>query len=240
MNGLNMDKSPLTISREEFLKLDNKFRVSPSDYTKPIRLYCDVNGVIQPGMRSQEELNERYPDAQVIDALPHYGWEDPLHYERGKFWWDIEAMDRLAALSRSPHIDFVWLTDWRVSAPYTLDEMLGIKSIGFLDWERKFTDHNQSFKRRAIIEEQEVSPAKFIWIDDRANLSYGGAPHPFADEKDDYEWEYDKEGNESNSSEAYEELIPASRFLNVITNNNLGLTLPELDTIEKWVENNIS
>lgn len=234
-----MDKSPLTISRKEFLVLDSKFSVAPSDYTKPIRLYCDVNGVIQPGIRSEEELQKRFPEAKVIDALPHYGWEDPLHYERGQFWWDKEAMDRLAALSKSPHIDFVWLTDWRVSAPYTLDEMLGIKSIGFLDWERKFTDYNQSFKRRAILEEQEKSPSKFIWIDDRANLPYGGAPHPFADEKDDYEW-FDNEGNEiGNAADAYEEEIPASQFLNVITNNNLGLTLPELDTIEEWIKNNI-
>jgi hypothetical protein len=235
-----MDKSPLTISNKEYYKIETKLSVGPFDYTKPLRLYCDVNGVIQPGVRSEEELQERFPDAIEIDVLPHHSWEDPLHLDRGMFWWDKEVIDRLAALSRSPHVDLVWLTDWRVSAPYSLDSLLGIESIGFLDWQRKFTDYNQSFKRRAIIEEQEQSPSKFIWVDDRANLPYGTAPHPFSEEKDDYDWQFDDEGNEiGDNADAYEESIPASQFLNVITDNNRGLTMEELDTIEKWIENNL-
>jgi hypothetical protein len=117
---------------------------------------------------------------------------------------------------------------------------LGIQSIGFLDWERKFSDYNQVFKRYAILDEQKESSSKFIWVDDRANRPYGGAPHVFSEEKDGYEWEYDENGDiVGDVSDGYTDLIPASQYLNVITDNNAGLTLQELDMIEKWIKNNI-
>lgn len=234
-------KSPLTITQEEYSKLTAKFSVTPSSYTKPIRLYMDVDGVVKPSVKSQEELDTRFPNAVEIDVLPHYSWENPMNLWRGKFWWNEEVVARLAELSRSPHIDFVWLTDWRVSAPTTLDELLGIESIGYLDWQRKFSDYSQSFKRVAIQEEQEESPSKFIWVDDRANIPYGDAPHVFADENDDYEWEYDDEGEPvGDTSDAYYDQIPASRYLNVITDKYQGLTIADIDSIEEWVKKNIS
>lgn len=158
------------------------------------------------------------------------------------FWWDSEVGARLAALSHSPYVDFVWLTDWRVSAPHALDKLLGINSVGYLDWQRKFSDYNQTFKRHAILEEQEESPSKFIWIDDRANKVIGGAPHIFMHEKYDYDLEFDDETGDliGDIADAFDELIPQSQFLNVVTDANAGLTLADLDHIEKWVADNIS
>lgn len=235
-----MADSHLTITPEEYSKFDAQFSTKPSDYTKPIRFYCDVDGVIKPGVRSQEELDRRFPNAVEIDVLPPFSHLNPLPLHKGRFWWDEQVIDRLAALSRSPHVDFVWLTDWRVSAPHALDKLLGIQSIGFLDWERKFSDYNQVFKRYAILDEQKESSSKFIWVDDRANRPYGGAPHVFSEEKDGYEWEYDENGDiVGDVSDGYTDLIPASQYLNVITDNNAGLTLQELDMIEKWIKNNI-
>lgn len=233
-------KSPLTITQEEYRKLVTKFAVTTSSYTKPIRIYMDVDGVVKPSVKSLEELAERFPNAVEIDVLPHYSWDDPMNLLRGKFWWDAEVVARLAELSRSPHIDFVWLTDWRVSAPTALDELLGIQSIGYLDWEKKFSDYSQAFKRVAILDEQEESPSKFIWVDDRANFPRGGAPHVFADENDDYEWEFDDEGEPiGDASKAYYDQIPPSQYLNVITDKYQGLTIDAIVSIEEWVKKNI-
>lgn len=233
-------KSPLTITQEEYRKLVTKFAVTTSSYTKPIRIYMDVDGVVKPSVKSLEELAERFPNAVEIDVLPHYSWDDPMNLLRGKFWWDAEVVARLAELSRSPHIDFVWLTDWRVSAPTALDELLGIQSIGYLDWEKKFSDYSQAFKRVAILDEQEESPSKFIWVDDRANFPRAGAPHVFADENDDYEWEFDDEGEPiGDASKAYYDQIPPSQYLNVITDKYQGLTIDAIVSIEEWVKKNI-
>lgn len=235
-----MTESPLTITSEEYMKLNAHFSTKPSSYTKPIRLYLDVDGVIKPSVRSKEELDARFPQAVELDVLPPYSWLDPLPLKRGLFYWDKEAIARLAALSHSPHVDIVWLTDWRVSAPHALDELLGIKSVGFLDWERKFSDYNQSFKRVAIQDEQKESPSKFVWVDDRANMPYGGASHPFAQENDDFDWDYDDEGNVVGGiADAYYDVIPAAQYLNIVTNPVTGLTLDDMSNIEKWVENNV-
>jgi hypothetical protein len=235
-----MTDSPLTITHEEYMKLDAHYSVKPSSYTKPIRLYLDVDGVIKPSVPNKAEVKDLFPHAVEIDVLPPFSWQNPLPLHRGLFYWDKEVIERLAALSHSPHVDVVWLTDWRVSAPHSLDELLGIKSVGFLEWERKFSDYSQAFKRVAIQDEQEESSSKFIWIDDRANLPYGDAPHPFAIENDDFEWEFDEEGNLlSGDTEAYHDAIPASQFLNVITDKYTGLTHDDMETIEKWVETNI-
>lgn len=235
-----MAESQPTITQEEYRTLSSQLSVSPSSYTKPIRIYMDVDGVIKPTVRSKEELGERFPHSVELDVLPPYTWHDPLTLSRGLFWWDKEVIERLAILSRSPHIDFVWLTDWRVSAPHALDSILGIKSVGYLDWERKFSDYSQTFKRVAIREEQEESPSKFIWVDDRANQPRGDAPHVFAYDNDDYEWEFDDEGEPiGDTSEAYYDEIPASQYLNVITDENEGLTLADIILIEEWVKNNI-
>lgn len=215
--------------------------MTPSSYTKPIRIYMDVDGVVKPSVKSQEELEERFPNAVEIDVLPHYSWDDPMNLLRGQFWWDEEVVARLGELSRSPHIDFVWLTDWRVSAPHALDELLGIQSIGYLDWEKKFSDYSQAFKRVAIVDEQEESPSKFIWVDDRANLPRGGAPHVFAYENDDFEWEFDDEGElVGDASDAYRDEISPSQYMNIITDKYKGLTIEDIVSIEEWVKKNIT
>lgn len=159
---------PTTMSRKAVLDLMEYFSVKPSDYTKPIRLYVDVNGVVEP-IATEEELAKGDLEIAEIDAIPNLSWEDEVTLNHGRFWWNKPVIERLAALSRHPKVDFVWLTDWRVGAPHALDPLLGIESVGYLDWQRKFSDYGQSFKRVAIEEEQEEAPSKFIWVDDRAN-----------------------------------------------------------------------
>lgn len=242
MDTAFMTLEPPSISNKRYTELHSQYSVTPARYSKPIRFYCDVDGVIKPEPRvsSREELEMLFPNALEIDVLPPYSFHDPLPLKKGLFWWDAEVIERLGALSRSPHVDFVWLTDWRVSAPHALDALLGIESIGFLDWDRKFSDYNQVFKREAIIEEQEEAPSKFIWLDDRANRPYGIAPHPFAEEKYDFEFDYDDDGEIiGDVAEGYDVLIPATRFLNITTDSTVGVTLTEVEIIEEWVKKNI-
>ena len=63
----------------------------------------------------------------------------------------------------------------------------------------------------------------------------------FAYENDDYEWEFDDEGEPvGDTSNAYYDEIPPSQYLNVITDKYQGLTIAEIVTIEEWVKKNIS
>lgn len=233
-----MTDSPATITNKEIYALQGQFSAKPENYTKPIRVYLDVNGVIQPDVRTLEELEQRFPDAVDIDVLPVASWHEPTKLDRVKFWWDKAVISRLAELSRHPLVDIVWLTDWRVSAPHALDELLEIHSVGYLDWQRKMSDYGQSFKKVAIIEEQEKAPSKFIWIDDRANVPYASHPHIFAEEEHEIEWKFDEEGKPLNVEEKYIDLIPTSQFLNVITKATQGLTMEDMDAIEAWVKEN--
>ena len=228
---------PGTISQKELAELRKTLAVSPDSYTKPVRIYCDVDGVIFPEVRSMDEVAERFPEAVVIETIPaNPVWEDPLPLTRMLFWWDKGVVARLAALSHSPNVDFVWLSSWRVSAPHQLDALLGIKSVGYLPWQRKMADYAHAFKREAVLEDQKASPSDFVWIDDHANIPWGGIPHVFAEENDDFEFEYDDDLNLiGDESEAYTHLIPQDRFLSVVTSARSGLTGEELDMIEAWV-----
>lgn len=231
---------PRTISVAEIRSLSKNLAVKPSDYTKPIRFYVDVDGVVMPYAYSDDEIAERFPDAVDIDIIPSsWGSDDTTNFQSGKFWYNKEIIARLAALSHSPHVDFVWLTAWRAAAPHALDELLGIKSLGYLPWEKKMSDHSQFFKQIAILKEQEVAPSKFVWIDDRANVPAWNAPHFFTTEKRDHEFEFDETGKIiGDISEGYIDLIPAQQYLNIITHPNVGLTTYQLDEMEKWVEEN--
>src|SRR6478736_5933195 len=103
------EEKPLSVTRAEWLEIDSQLSVSASSYTKPFRLYCDVDGVIKPSLREKEDFERFGPMAIEIDVFPPLDWRDPIQLEKTTFYWDAEVIERLAALSKSPHIDFVWL-----------------------------------------------------------------------------------------------------------------------------------
>lgn len=235
-----MTNTPRFLSRAELEQLDARWRVSPSTYTKPFRLYCDVDGVIKPSLREDEDFDQFLPLAVDIDVLPQPEWLDSNEVQKGEFYWNSDVIERLATLSRSPHIDFVWLTDRRLSAPYALDELLGIESIGYLHWESNFPDWSQAFKRVAVQEDQKAAPCKFIWLDDRGNFPYGDAPHIFAVENDDFAIQFDDNLTLiEETANPYRDIIPIAQYLSITTEPRTGLTMEHLDTVEAWVKENL-
>lgn len=248
-------KEYLMTTASTLQEIVDRLNVTPERYQEvnadAIRIYLDVNGVIIPDLESEEAYNQFPGKKLVVKDIkePNYYWEadEPFTLKDMPIWFDPEAIERLATLSHDPRVVIVWLTDWRWHAPFSLDEALGMKTLGYLDWQRKFTDYNQVFKGVAIKEEQEASPSKFIWIDDRANRkTYDDLPyfttqlmeHPWiVDDEDEPESYADREVFKYHGAD-YRVDIPVERYLSVTTKNTKGLTMKELDLIEEWIDDN--
>lgn len=221
-----------TIALNEYQRIYDATAVSPASYKKPVRIYCDINGVIQPEGRSPEELYRYQIHTTDVDVFP---LDPSMFFGTGRmpvrqlsFWWNPAIIERLADLTRSPDVDFVWFTSWRVSAPYALDELLGLNSLGFLDWHYERNDRIQAHKKVQIIEDQKNSPSKFIWLDDRANIPPKGQSNPFAS------IQYDGATGQSSQIDR----ISSNQFLNIITSAKTGITMENLDAMETWVKAN--
>lgn len=216
--GLNVNE----ISLAEHAKIYDKYMVDTSKYSKPVRLYLDVDNVVIPQPHNEEEANRYRQDAVEVEVFKQRGWE-VVGKESGLIWWNKPVIARLAALSHSPDVDVVWLTSWRENAPYVLDDLLGIKSLGFLPWQHKMADYAQSFKGVAIEEDQQDYPSKFVWLDDLANISWDGLPY-FTRE----EWD---------TNETIDTISP-SDYLSIVVDKYAGLTMENMDTVESWVADN--
>lgn len=242
------------ITKEELEDAYELLRVTSEKYRQvnpeAIRIYLDVNGVVIPDLESAEEYENFSGVKMAVPTIKqNYGWDpdEPLT-EKTAIWFNEEVIHRLATLSRDPRVVVVWLTDWRISAPLSLDKAMGIESIGYLDWQRKFTDYNQSFKGVAIREDQKSSPSKFIWIDDRANRLSPYAPAYFSTEirGGASNWIIDDEDDMVDATleivdyegSVFRLDIPRENYLNVTTRNTDGLTMKELDLIEEWIDEN--
>lgn len=242
------------ITHDELMEAYEKLNIEPSHYDEnpdAIRIYLDVNGVVIPDMRSAEEYDNFDGTKMTVNTVnDNYAWDNTQNLmEETSIWFNTEVMNRLAKLSRDPRVSVVWLTDWRISAPLALDEATGIKSLGYLDWQKKFTDYSQVFKGVAIREEQELSPSKFVWIDDRANqINMYEQPSYFTTEiSDDYsDWIIEDENDMVDKTlevvvfkgSSFQVDIPFERYLSVTTKNTVGLTMDELDLIEEWINEN--
>lgn len=206
------------LPRDEVDELYEKLSAHPTSYSKPVRMYCDVGGVIQPRVASEKDLAERFPDVTTVAVLPSFFWGETVEMEEVQFWWNAETVELLAALSNSPDVDFVWFSEWDIKAPHTLDNLLGINSLGALNWDRKFSTGEQ-FKKEAIIEDQRQCPSHFVWIDALANLPISGGMDVFS---------------------ADNQTLPVShQHLNVTTNPNTGLTPSQMRIITAWVAEHI-
>lgn len=208
---------------ERFLKIENKLSINPSQYTKPIRVYCDVDGVIQPFLKSKHDL-DNFSKRDITYYREDY-YNGGMRKKDGKIHYNRQIVENLVELSKHPLIDFVWLTAWKVSAPYALDRALGIKSLGFLDWQFKMTDYNHTFKKVAIIKDQKTSPSNFIWLEDLANSPYYDTPL-FAEPVKDSNYQIIR----------YKTVIPEDRYLSINTDSYIGLQLEDMDNIKRWVE----
>lgn len=182
------------------------------------RFYCDVDGVIFPF------------DTEITTASV------TLHYEDGgkidEFHFNQEVADWLAQISSKT--DFVWLTSWRENAPTLLDPVLGTKSLGYLPWAAKLSDHTQFFKKVALKQDQQLSSSPFVWVDDVANRTYSGEPLFLSRTQPKPKW--DKTQGAWLEPE-YVTDIPEEQYLSVTTDSWAGLTTTEMEQITRWVEN---
>lgn len=220
-------KTLTTITRSRLAELFAALTAKPTNYNKPVRIYCDVDGVIQP-LVSIDELENPSDYVQVeLKVIPHNsGWSEEIELRTTTFFYNKAIVERLSALSRSPFVDFVWLTSWRINAPLVLDEVLNIKSVGMLDWQLKLGDHSQHFKSVAIEEEQAAAPAPYVWIDDHANLTIGDG----SNDEPIYPWLILDDEDEDDVKNASVE------HLRVTTAGRTGLVHDEIDLIENWVQ----
>jgi hypothetical protein len=126
-----------------------------------VHIFCDVDGVINVYPDAPYKLEE----GSVAIAFEGEVRVFPLH-------WRKEVTDFFSDISPS-EVEFVWLTTWRSHAPKALDPMWGISSRGFLEWDNKNQDYEQSQKGIALQEWAEQHPkTPFIWIDDVALKSW--------------------------------------------------------------------
>jgi hypothetical protein len=204
--------------------------VTSEKLTKPIRIYCDIDGVVKPFS---------IPDDANVDAstMVKYFFQDPtlgdMWVEEMEFRYRQTVVDKLAEWSHRDDVDFIWLTAWRESAPYALDEEFGIQSVGYLPWVHRFSDREHRMKGAALLENQAASPSQFVWLDDFANKQdFAGVPyftHGFLTQPD---------GDDEAAPVFVEEetLIDPERYLSITTDSWVGLRDADLATIKSWLD----
>lgn len=246
-----------TLTAEEYMALHAELVTGPDKYTKPIRIYCDVDGVIMPFINEQEDIDRLDGDAMINVTTRHGFGNDAINLVPSRFLYSKAVAAKLSEWSHRDDVDFIWLTAWRFNAPYALDELLNIRSSGFMEWEEKRSDYNQVFKLIAIEDEQKVSPSKFIWLDDLANktryydnddMAVENAIPVFTRGSYNYEYdksfveELDKNGRRIHEQEVTITFIPKpgginpQQYLSLTTDSYLGLTEKEISQVDAWLD----
>lgn len=236
-----------TLTEKEYSALNHEFAVTPEKYTKPIRMYVDVDGVVAPFVYSEEDYDmlDGRNTLQVVDIKNFF--VEPLNIVERSFVYRKKVVQKLSEWSHRDDIDFVWLTSWRFNAPYALDKIMNIKSVGYLPWERHKSDYIQSFKRIAIEGEQKLSPSKFVWLDDFANEQRYPEIPVFTEGYYEYEEVPDPNGKwddflgkiETTIEEVAfieeKEIIQPDQYLSLTTKSYLGLTDSHISMIDVWL-----
>lgn len=207
-----------------------KYAVNPKDYSGLTRIYLDVDGVVFPYSREEEDsVPYGNKTASIIFNSQVLGNEGKK--VEAEFSWNETVIDRLSAISHNPKVDVVWLTAWQHNAPQFLDLILNITSLGYLPWQIKRSDYSQVFKLVAIEEEQQAFPSPFIWIDDVANQRNFSHPKKTLFSKPVRKLK-------TGLLKKWVTTIPGEQYLTVTPNSFTGLTLGHLDEVEKFITDN--
>ena len=206
------------------------FAVNPADYSKPLRLYADVDGVLSPFIKNEEALASHSPQQSVmVEKWTSGGYVTGLM----DFQWDEFVASKYVEWSKHPLVDFVWLTSWRKNAPQALDPLLGVDSLGYLPWDKKFTDYSQTFKGVAVLEDQKANPSSFIWLDDMANVTHDGEPLFVDWERMNEEFEY---GTDDYYNREPVAAIDPSRFITITPDRYEGLLPHEAAQVDNFIK----
>ena len=141
--------------------------------TKKVRLYLDVDGVINAWWAKEVWPTQNQGDAVADNGTWTIKWSPEMIAE-------LEAMD----------FDLVWTTTWRQQAPASIAPLIGYgRTARWLDptVNTRLMHSSIQWKRIAVAEDQANDPSPFIWIDDEIlaydsswALDHGGyafAPH---------------------------------------------------------------
>jgi hypothetical protein len=212
--------------------------VYPGAYTKPFRVYCDVDGVVMPFITSQESIDQLDGSGDItVFNYTGYGFEKV----NDRFYFKKKTAEFLSELSHRDDVDFVWLTAWRENAPYALDALLGVESVGYLDWKIKRSDFSHRGKGEAILEDQKESPSKFIWLDDFANRRESAMDHtpnlPFFT-KEELDWPEDDEDWNADPVITLTHGIHPAQYLAITTDSYVGLVDEHFVAINNWIDEN--
>lgn len=214
-------------------ELYNKIKelsVKPDRYSKPVRIYMDVDGVVIPLTPYEDQPVVSALKEAEINVFPPYSFTSEM--KRISVAYNEFAAQKLSEWSHRDDVDFIWLTSWRVNAPNALDELFNIKSAGYLPWDLKMSDYNGFFKRIALMEEQEGYPSDFVWVDDISN-STGRFDSPDELFTDFSHWNEEKQESERKL------IVPSERYLNVTTNSYKGLTSEDADRVDTWLNSRL-
>jgi hypothetical protein len=239
-----------TLAAQAYKELDQKLKAGPEKYTKRIRIYVDVDGVIMPIIRTQKDLDQCGGKSPIktLSFPPQYYEGDRVNIiQDGIFAYKKRVAEQLSEWSHRDYVDLVWLTSWRINAPYALDELLNIKSVGYLPWAKHRGDYNHSFKGLAIEEDQKASPSKFIWLDDFANKRRDARIPFFTHGHYGSRWVEDpnseidsftgiRDGHHEELGFVTKEVfIDPERYLTITTKGTLGLSKQQVATIDDWL-----
>jgi hypothetical protein len=225
---------------KEYQAIVESLAVKPESYTKPIRIYCDVDGVVMPFIAGQEEYDRLDGKNEIVTYEHVYAdyliTEDSTKTNTTVFAYNKFVAEKLAEWSKRDDVDFVWLTAWKHNAPFALDEILGVESVGHLPWNLRRSDYTHKGKGHAIRNEQEENPSQFVWIDDFANkvndyyepgLDYFSSVDYIIEDDDD---------DTAEGIRTVSHRIHPDRYLAITTESYSGLTIPELTRIDEWIE----
>lgn len=155
------------VALDRFEHIRNTSMILPGRLKAPLRVYCDVDGVVKPF--GKDECDSQV-SVKVFDTGEYYS-NGSIYDGVNPLWFHKDRMELLSEVSHMAEVDFVWLTAWKFNAPYALDEVLGIKSAGWLDWSVEFDDYGTGAgKMRAIQNLHKTdAPEGFVWLEDDAN-----------------------------------------------------------------------
>lgn len=221
---------------DDYVALLSTFVARSEKMVKPFRLYVDVDGVIMPYTYSEEEFNalDEQVQIEVYSTKPTPLGEVP-ETVIGNFGFNTFVAEKLSEWSKRDDVDFVWLTAWRSNAPLALDDVLHVDSVGYLPWQMKMADYQQSFKGVAIVEDQEKNPSKFVWIDDVANISGYGSDLPYFTDQD-WIWTKDTPEDEDGVEELTHRINP-DQYLTITPKQTVGLSLEDIACVDTWLNN---
>lgn len=220
-------------SWELFGKITKKLAVTPSRYKKPIRIYCDIDGVVKP-IRWDDNPgdNEDLKYVQVPMFRSEF-YTNNLHHEPHDFGYNPAVVAKLSEWSKRDDVDFVWLTAWRENAPYALDDILDIDSIGFLRWNYRDNDTTHFEKGVALAADQKKNPSKFLWFDDFANKrDYEDVPYFTRG----FLTQPDGDNEAEPVFETEEVIIAPERYMAITTSPKDGLSLAETQLVDAWLD----